>query len=515
MDFEEKKRRQLVRVIIAEIGMVLSVLLIVIVAIMAAMGFFITDGGKIEQSGLMQIHSMPTGATVELDGATLFSRTNLSRTMSAGAHHLRISRAGYDTWENDLEMYSGVLIRLYYPRLFLLDRKVELVSALTEETEGLEFYTVSRSRNYVLYAESGKSDWHLLDVKGDVLKETTLDLSGILPGMVAEEKDVSKLAQPQTNSGSGVVPKYRFVGEIKDVQWSLNDEKVLVLVANGEKEEWVLVNLRNVENSLNLTAEFGLDFEHIEMIDDAANQLFALENRHLRKINAPEGAISKVLVDGVEEFVNYGSNVLYVAKGREQEKIVATYRDGENGGTTVAKAEANDSLKIALTRYYDEDYICWTVNDRVNIIYGTIPSYRDGEADLSKIKTLVNDAEVGFTAEWLDGRSGSGYILMWSGKKVLAVELNMGEARSYEIGSPEFGWIDEHMLYTVDAGQITVWDYDGANMRNLSTSRAGEDGAKEGLTMDLPVMIASNDRYLYYLVDDSGVIQLAREKIRD
>ena len=42
MDFDEKNRRQLIRVIIAEIGMVLSVIAIVVVSTMAAMGFVIS-----------------------------------------------------------------------------------------------------------------------------------------------------------------------------------------------------------------------------------------------------------------------------------------------------------------------------------------------------------------------------------------------------------------------------------------------------------------------------------------
>ena len=125
MQFEERerqKRRHLIKVMVAEAGMVFAVLVIVAVAILAAMGFFVGSNGSIEQSGLIQIHSTPTGGTVELDGSVLFSRTNLSRTMSAGEHHLKISRDGYDSWEKTIKMYSGMLIRLYYPRIFLENR---------------------------------------------------------------------------------------------------------------------------------------------------------------------------------------------------------------------------------------------------------------------------------------------------------------------------------------------------------------------------------------------------------
>lgn len=101
-----------------------------------------TSSGKIEQSGLIQIHSMPTGATVELDGSTIFSRTNLSRSLTAGEHSLKLSRDGYDTWQKTIKMSSGMLMRLHYPRLFLLNRKSELALRLDEELDSIYHHLI-------------------------------------------------------------------------------------------------------------------------------------------------------------------------------------------------------------------------------------------------------------------------------------------------------------------------------------------------------------------------------------
>ena len=100
MDFaerEQQKKRNLVRVILAEVAMVLAVIFIVVITLLITMGFFVTSDGRIEQTGLIQIHSIPTGASVTIDGETIFSRTNLSRSLTAGEHHLKLSRDGYDT----------------------------------------------------------------------------------------------------------------------------------------------------------------------------------------------------------------------------------------------------------------------------------------------------------------------------------------------------------------------------------------------------------------------------------
>ena len=152
MDFterEQQKKRHLIRVILAEAGMVLAVILIVVVTLMITMGFFINSEGRLEQTGLVQIHSVPTGASVTIDGETIFSRTNLSRSLAAGEHHLKLSRDGYDTWERTITMYSGLLLRLYYPRLFLEHRTPETMLTFDHQ---FEFYSVSSERNFILYA---------------------------------------------------------------------------------------------------------------------------------------------------------------------------------------------------------------------------------------------------------------------------------------------------------------------------------------------------------------------------
>lgn len=522
MDYEEKKRRQLIRVIVAEVGMVLSVIAIVTVAIMLAMGFFISGNGQIEQSGLMQIHSLPTGATVELDGSTLFSRTNLSKTMPAGLHHLKLSRDGYDSWENDIQMYSGVLVRLYYPRLFLQNRQVEVVKKMGDDDflsslSDLEFYQPSPDRNYILYAKKGASEWRMLDLRGDDVKETPLDLSGVLPGMIANEAElgdeVDKLSSEKQQS-VGETLQYRFEGKIEDVKWSSNEEKVLVKVINEGKVEWVLVNLRNIADSLNLTRTLGMDFERVDIIDGAASQLFGLENHHLRSINTVNKSTSRVLLDRVEDYAYNDGNVLYVTSTIEKMgrklREVGVYKNGEDGSTVIDEVFGEDRVWLALSRYYDEDYVCYVVGNELKIRYGSLPNYRR-EGGVVELKDLVErDFEVLPKAVSLS--SGGEYLVARSDRNFMVTDLDMGEYYKYEAVASELRWLDASMIYAVQEGRIKVWDFDGTNLRDLSTSR--QDG-EERMVLNSQVLISPNNRWMYYLVNDEGALALAREKIRD
>ncbi len=523
----------MIRVIIAEVGMVLSVIAIVVVAIMLAMGFFISGNGQIEQSGLMQIHSLPTGATVELDGSTLFSRTNLSRTMPAGTHHLKLSRDGYDSWENDVEMYSGVLVRLYYPRLFLQNRTVELAKDLGKEKEltslnDLEFYQPSPERNYILYTQKGASGWKMLDFRGDEVKETTFDLSGVLPGMIADEKDDKEKENEKENGettaetkdtktaqqGVGETVKYHFEGKIEELKWSANEEKVLVRVAFEDKKEWVLVNLRNIAESLNLTRTLGMAFERIDIIDGAATQLFGLENHHLRSIDVASKSTSRVLLDQVADYAYNEGNVLYVTEtiekmGRKMREI-GVYKHGEEDGTVIDEVFSDAKVRLALARYYDEDYACYVVGKKLKVRYGNLPSYRRG-GGVVELKELV-ERELEVVPQALSLSSGNEYLVARTERKFMVTDLDMGEYYNYDAETAELKWLDASMMYAVQDGQITVWDFDGMNKRNLAESRKDGEDTK---ALNSVVMISPNNRWLYYLATDEDGLSLMREKIRE
>lgn len=515
MDYEERKRRQFVRVVIAEIGMVVSVVAIVVVATLAAMGFFISDKGTIEQSGLIQIRSLPTGATVELDGVTLFSRTNLQRSVVAGEHDIKLSRDGYDTWEKKIEMASGVLMRLYYPRLFLLDRKPEKILTLGEQgssaeeqlSKELEFYLNSVDRNYILYALNDAAEWRMLDLRGDEVKETILDLSGVLPGMVAQVEQKSRQQDGQK------APTYRFEGVIEEITWSDNNEKVLVRVRTAEETSWVLVNLRDVAKSLNLTKTFGLKFDKVTMIDASANQLYALENQQLRKINAGDGSMSKVLLSKIADFSNYGSNLIYLSPAHENHdeggivvQEVGVYRDGEAGGTVITTIVGAVPVKVALARYYNEDYICYTEGQELNILYGNLPSYRPEGANLDELKELVLGRELTAMPETLSISPDSDYIMAKKGAHFMVTDLETGNVYEYDAETTELKWLDDSMMYMVKDGEIIVWDFDHLNLRNL-----GGEGV-----LNRAVTITENGRYMYYLVENKkGALDLMREKIRN
>lgn len=70
------------------------------------------------------------------------------------------------------------------------------------------------------------------------------------------------------------------------------------------------------------------------------------------------------------------------------------------------------------------------------------------------------------------------------------------------------------MMYTVKEKQILVWDFDGANQRNLAQS-AKTSSDQEVEVANSSVMVTANNRWIYYLTQGDKFTVLTREKIRD
>lgn len=117
--------------------------------------------------------------------------------------------------------------------------------------------------------------------------------------------------------------------------------------------------------------------------------------------------------------------------------------------------------------------------------------------------------------EYLTVSPGNEFILAQKGARMMVVDLEMGDLYEYEApGSGAAKWFDASMLYAVKNQQIIVWDFDGSNQRNLTESAKTVNDTMP-IVDDAPVVIANNNRWLYYLVTQDGSTYLMREKVRD
>ena len=467
MNNEERARRQNLRVIISEIIMVTAVIVTVTLLAFLVSGYGINSDFKVERQGMLQIYSMPTGASVEVDGeAPWYQRTNTSKVLSAGQHDIKLVRDGYDSWSKNVTISEGLLYRIHYPRLFLLDRTVEdIINA-----EKYDFTTVSPDRKKLLLANH-TTEWTLVNLESENPTPKTLDISNLFTP-----------------------------GNIISAEWDNNNDRVL-LRTSSTTAEWILLNVDNPSESVNITSTFTMKFDHVRIFDRSANNLLAVQSGNLYKIDVSGKKMSDILLSNVVSFEFYNNEIVFTAKMSDvsdytysletsvAEDIDAEYFAGIlrlDNNTVTALRPVVSSAKIYLSRFYDERYIT-IVNEQNISIYR-----RNDFAQIftSSISFVPHRVKVGISGD---------FIFMINGQNVATVDMEVPELREWQLDTTSYGWLDDNMVYGVtDGGGLVVYDFDGLNRRELSS---GVDAGS--------FATVSADKWLYYLSNGN----LTREKI--
>ena len=440
MDPERRARRQSRRVIISEIIMFLTVVITVVILALLVSGYWLNGNFEVERQGMLQIHSMPTGASVEVDGdAPWFQRTNTSKVLKSGEHKIVLTKDGYDSWEKTVSINEGLLYRVNYPRLFLLERE----KSNFYDAKGTIFATISPDHNLILLA-NGTTVWQLLQLDTDTAKATKIDIS-------------------KTISAAG------FKGEVLSANWDSACEHVLLEVKNPT-HEWLLLDVKNPEKSLNLTREFASDFDEIRIFDNSANNLLALKGDNLHKIDVSGRQISAILAKNVKSYDFYGPEIIFATN-----ESIELMRIGDDKTTLLASIDA--PTRPYISRFYDDKYITLVTGDMVKL-------YRKDNFEEVLIDTLT------FTPETIKiGHDGS-FVFFQSGTSVAILDMEIMSASEWQLDSSDSGWLDGSMLYSIKDGTLIVYDFDGLNRRELS----------DDLDADSVVTI-TNNKWLYYFSD--------------
>lgn len=501
MDRERKKRIQTVKLIITEIIMVITVVIAVIILTFVAMGYNVNKDGDLAQSGLLQVKSIPTGAAVTIDGETMSAKTNMSKMLSGGQHFLVLSKDGYDTWSKTITSEPGWLLKLDYPKLFLKNRTMEKVR---EYNGNIQIISYSPDASQIIYKVENDEKWTLLNISGDDVNETKLDLS-----------------------------KYIGSNETREINWSKNNDKLLMRTKNNGENEWIVINLRSLENSINITKEFNVKLSKIDFLTGVGDRLIVLENGNLRIISIGERTMSQVLAKNVEDFSHNEDDIVYIGgivPNKEVIELVNAVKkdeaDEESDETVEVKSTdyAEDRLmravmfysdntddsfvmnlkpgaavKLTLFNYLGKDYYAVTENEQLKIFAGSYPRRSIGLSDMEKIvdeklKIIPNELIV-----WTEGE----LMMAKNGNNIAMFDAELTKLSEYELESDNTFFPDEYLLGTVADGELIVRDFDGENRRILAKSEASGG------------VISKNHKWLYYSLVVDGKTNIFRERIID
>lgn len=503
-DIEALRRKRAIKVLITDLFMAASVIGIVFVLVMAVAGWRINKDFKIEQNGLVSIKTKPTGATVIIDEEKEFQASNMSRMLPGGKHKVVLEKDGYERWEKEIEITPGWLYRLEYPKLFKQDREKDSI----RDFETLSFFYVSPDRTTAILAEDNSTNWYVITDFNGTPKFKKIDIKGIFSGTADS------------------VFNYDF----KYIEWSKNDEKVLLNVAgeyiddDGKTEhvnEWGLIDLKSIKNSINLSENYSRyeansnailastkktkskNISSARFENEVGDKIIAVVNNNLVRIDTSAKVLSEALAEKVEKFEIYDSTVLFSTTFEEGKSYLKLLRLGEKKQTIVAVlSEQNAKISFSLTKFNSTSYVLYTINDHLYV--HRAKEFQTGGGKLN-MRNII-DEDVGIISSEAVRSFNNEFIVLREGSRVIVFDAELEEWHEYDYGDESIRFLDNFLLYRVDeaSGTFLTWDFDSTNVRTLVVDKG---------VNDFDALISPNDHYFYYIAKTENGYKLIREKI--
>ncbi|MDO4979047.1 MAG: PEGA domain-containing protein [Candidatus Saccharibacteria bacterium] len=493
MDRERKHRVRLIKIAIIDFVSVISVVTIVLVLLGLVAGWRFNSDFKLEQNGLVQINSLPTGATVIIDDEQVFGTTNLSRILSGGEHKIVLQREGYESWEKTIKITPGWLLNLNQPHLFKQNREREEL----KEFDRLTFFEATRDRKGIIYKTDDKPTLHYVTDLGGDIKDTELNLEHILK----EETDKDTVA---TDEEEKFIPF-----TIAASFWNKDSNRVLFKLKSGD---WLYVNPKTPKESVNLSQDIknyanyesliknlkSKSIKYVAFANHGGSELYLTIGQTIFKVNPGDKTISATPLVGISEFMAYDSTIVALTEPDEKGiRFVELYKDGERNVTNFYEiTDKSASAHVALSEFYGQRYIIFTVGKRLFV-------YRNESFNQNMNKVTENDLSI--VPESIAISSSGEFFVMKSGTKLAVYDSEIEDYTEYDSGEEKTRWLDAFVMFGVKNKTLSVWDHDGSNKRTLVVDDAAPNQN---------ALITSEFKYFYYIAQNKeGKLILRRERL--
>ena len=466
--------------------MSIAVAALVTVLILIMLGYqFNRADGRIEQGGLVQFESRPTGASVSIDGTAYGSQTNTKATLAAGGHFIKMERDGYKPWQKSVNVIPGSVLWLNYARLIPAELKPTHVAEFSTVTSS----AVSPDNKWMMIKDDpATAVLHLADLTGDKVALTELRLP----------------AQSFTPPSAGKTQRFTIE------KWDEDSRFVLVRhVRDDTKTEWLVVDTRDAANTKNVTALLGINAKKIMFSTNNGQLLYALTDANdVRKIDLGQATLSGPLVTNVADFSLYDTSVIaytslidptakirtvgYLDEGAKQPRVLRSYTD-----------DGALPLHIRIGKYFDDMYAAIAYGDTIDILVGKLP--RDDETSLMKLEgTMTLQGGIEYLATRTNGR----FIVAQAGSTFSVYDMELKKMSSTSVPGTaavtrELDWIDNYMPWSDRDGKLRFYEFDGANQHEIMPVVPGQS-----------VTLSQNGKYVYGISkQDDGKTHLSRVQL--
>lgn len=442
----KKRKWHLVRLFSGYILVAMAVAVAVVVLFYLVLGFSYKNG-VIVRDGMMFLSSTPGNANITLDGQPN-GTTSKRLIIEAGKYNVELTRSGYRPWQRTIDLIGGRVQRYGYPLLI----PNNLVSTPVLNLSG----------NPSIATESPNDQWLLIGDASDLTKFKLIDLSSPAQPVITSFSLPSDLL-PDSTSGTW-----------KLVEWADDNQHVLLEHDFNGQSGYVLVDISNPANSINLEAAFGRKVTNAALVSQAYNQFWFFDptTHELDQATLGNNSVTPYL-SNVLAYKDYaGGVVVYATQAKNGSVNIIWNQGGQNyliASGLPYQPNSSDYL-LNLAQYSGDWYLAVgeTSGSQV-VIYKNpldfISNYPNQPVPADWIMKIKDPSYLGFSAN-------TQFLLAESGRQIAVFNALYHTGYSYELeklDAPQQNviWMDGYHLLYVAGGQLNIRDFNGINQQAL------------------------------------------------
>lgn len=463
-----------------------------VVGLVAALVFYMLGyqfnqrQGTIQQTGLIQYASTPSGATIEVDGKALSIKTPTKSTVVPGNHEFVLWRQGYETWRKSLTIPAGMLTWLNYTRFVPKDRPVQPVTALPSAAGSL---ATSNGRFMAVLPIASQPTIDFYNLQSDNVKSTKLTL----------------LPTDYTDAGTKGV-KHTF----ELARWDSSGRFMLLKHHYGDQVEWLEVDRDANVLRTNINKSFDIPVSDVRFADSSGNSFYVLTAGDIREINITDGTLSRPIASDVAEMAPYDSDTIaYVSTydAATHQRSVGIVTNGGKTATVLLRSSSAEKIPIhvAINHYFDKDFVVISDNDKVTVLGGDFPT-TNGAASVNSLAPITT-FKMSSSVQWLQMSQDGRFVIAQHGNEYVSYDLErkVVSPPAQIAGSSvptKLHWLDDYYVWSDRSNTLVIREFDGANEHTINTVATGFDAT-----------LSPSGKYLYSVGKVGKQYQLQRVKM--
>lgn len=456
--------------------MTLATIVISAICLLLILGYrFDLVDRQLEQGGLVQFRSVPSGATITFDNKILGFRTPGKIDVAVGRHTTSLQRTGYHPWSKTITLAAGELVWLNSARLIPQNIKTTpVVNFTTRISQALQ----TPSREFVAaIGEASQPKIHIIDLRNPA------------------DPQERTVAIPQAELT--IIPDAASTFRI--AEWDFGSRFVLVAHDTGGKTEYIRVD-RSAEDGAprNITKEFNLPFKNMHFSGTSGNLLYAMTDTDIRKIDIGNGSVSQPLVTGVESYRLYRENDIAFTALRADQRLAGVYIN--NKESIVRSASPAQAMTVDVGQYYSQYYLAVSAPGGIDIIKNPA----EANEMTGKVAARLPISTHGI--DWVDMSHSGRFVVAGDATAYSTYDLEKNTVFTtiFATGATRdtsVTWLDDFYLVSTVGDEAKIIEYDGSNPHTIAA-----------LTGNLPAFLSDDGTFLYSFTtrDDHTSLQSSR-----